>query len=892
MTFPHLPDSTPFPANDTHVYRQYKNTFDYNMWTPDTRLKLCNVNFRDDYHDVVKFADDDERDSYFKNLDGESVTLTSAMYIARADSDGVKLPVPYATMQKYNYLVIDFTKNIGKLPLQDADVQITYHYFITDIRADSPNTTTVMLERDVWTDYINHVDIRNLMLKRGHAPLVETTPSKLLENPLENATDMLMPDVSYDSENNRVATNMVTNANDGELCLCFAVSASLTQLSAMSRSHGTDITDTYPTYSDNDATVHAFTWGAGGVDTSNCKGASTAYATADNFTSNNLHVYAIDSKTITESYFDTLFKYYPHILGSIKSCFVMPKRCMTFSDNVVINNVAWYSVFGKTDNKLSDITLSKNDFNIPTEYANISKLYVSPYSILEITDNLGATTTLRVEDTGTLSIRESVSLAYPLIRRMIWLNGVGNDTSTEITMRQLNGDSVTREIQNGDIIASMLAWNIPTFALQVANTDVHRMQSYNSEIKQARDNSINTYENNAKSANVNQSNTHASADTNLANSNANADTANANIHRTSASMIANTATRNNCNNSVTNRINTVETDVKDTNNEKIQFECDSHITKMTSDTLSDSALRDASYSADFDSVAASTITGFTHEAMGIAGGAVSALLGDVKGIGTAIGGAVNVGLTSYTSNVMLSNNSRLLNASTANATEKQTHAITFNQAVTTKAKAVATDITNLTNGARTDNTNAQNNRDTETTNRTSGVMNSNADATKATIKENAARSNETTKSNADNSREVQINNGKSILVLAQHNADATYSDLNVMGTTQVGAYDDLSFADSLGKHVFCVKVRTQSLGALSRAGDYFSRFGISSSKVYARPDLNMCKHFTYWESSELTIIGARVLPRFVSVLRDIFERGVTVWRHADEIGRVDIHKNL
>lgn len=870
MTFPHLADSKPFPTNDTHVYRQYKNTFDYNMWTPDTRLKLCNVNFRDDYHDVVKFTDDDERDAYFKNLDGESVTLTTSMYIARADSDGVKLPVPYATMQKYNYLVIDFTKNIGKLPLQDADVQITYHYFITDIRADSPNTTTVMLERDVWTDYINHVDIRNLMLKRGHAPLVETTPSKLLENPLENATDMLMPDVSYDSENNRVATNMVTNANDGELCLCFAVSASLTQLSAMSRSHGTDITDTYPTYSDNDATVHDFTWGAGGVDTSNCKGASTAYATADNFTSNNLHVYAIDSKTITESYFDTLFKYYPHILGSIKSCFVMPKRCMTFSDNVVINNVAWYSVFGKTDNKLSDITLSKNDFNIPTEYANISKLYVSPYSILEITDNLGSTTTLRVEDTGTLSIRESVTLAYPLIRRMIWLNGVGNDTSTEITMRQLNGDSVTREIQNGDIIASMLAWNIPTFALQVANTDVHRMQSYNSEIKQVRANTINTYENNAKNANVNQSNTHASADT-----------ANANIHRTSASMIANTVTRNNCNNSVTNRINTVETNVKDKNNEKIQFECDSHIAKMTSDTLSDSALRDASYSADFDSVAASTIAGFTHDAMGIAGGAASALLGDVKGIGTAIGGAVNVGLTSYTSNVMLSNNSRLLNASMANATEKQTHAITFNQVVTTKAKAVATDITNLTNGARTDTTNAQNNRDTETTNRTSGVMNSNADATKATIKKNA-----------DNSREVQINNGKSTLVLAQHNADATYSDLNVMGTTQVGAYDDLSFADSLGKHVFCVKVRTQSLGALSRAGDYFSRFGISSSKVYARPDLNMCKHFTYWESSELTIIGARVLPRFVSVLRDIFERGVTVWRHADEIGRVDIHKNL
>ena len=60
----------------------------------------------------MKFKDDATRNAWFDTLDGETVTLTTNMYIARADVDGVKIPVPYMTAQRYNYIVVDFSSDI------------------------------------------------------------------------------------------------------------------------------------------------------------------------------------------------------------------------------------------------------------------------------------------------------------------------------------------------------------------------------------------------------------------------------------------------------------------------------------------------------------------------------------------------------------------------------------------------------------------------------------------------------------------------------------------------------------------------------------------------------------------------------------------------------------
>lgn len=197
MEFPHLDGATPFPGDGAHVYEQYVNTYDYHMWTPSTKIKLCRVKWRDDGRDAVKFEDDAARDAWFDALDGEAVTLDTSMYIARADTDGVKIPVPYMTAQRYNYLVVDFTTDIMQSPLQQTDGQTRYHYFVTHVTAEAPNTTTLVLQRDVWMDYINTTTINGLLLSRGHAPLTEMTPAQLLANPRANCRDFTLPDVDY-----------------------------------------------------------------------------------------------------------------------------------------------------------------------------------------------------------------------------------------------------------------------------------------------------------------------------------------------------------------------------------------------------------------------------------------------------------------------------------------------------------------------------------------------------------------------------------------------------------------------------------------------------------------------------------------------------------------------
>ena len=1027
MTFPHLPDSTPFPANDTHVYRQYRNTFDYNMWTPDTRLKLCNVDFRDDYHDVVKFADDDERDAYFKNLDGESVTLTSAMYIARADSDGVKLPVPYATMQKYNYLVIDFTKNIGKLPLQDADVQITYHYFITDIRADSPNTTTVMLERDVWTDCINHVELRNLALERGHAPLVETTPTQLLANPLENSIDMLMPDVSYADGNPRITAARGFNLNRGDMSICFALTCDARQLGEMASHVGVPTSDTAPVYDDNTGALSSgFEWGAGGIDTSGCAGEYTPFASADDFTANNLNIFAVDSESVTGAYLNDLFARCPQILGAVRFMCVIPTKCLRFSEEKAgVLGIDWFVVKAKRDNILTTYTLQPSDFNIPADYANITKLYVSPYSVLEITDGMGnEIATVRVEDTrGRLTLHEAASIAMPLARRVVWFDGIGCreslPQSLTMTMKKLNGGYEDTELPISDIRRAVMEWDIPLYALQVRESDLLRMRVYNKQVRQRRDAAITSYDNAVRSANTTLTNTNASADNALTNTNASADTALSNTNASADTALANTnasadtamsnadssadTALTNANASAKaafdnaaatliltnqtigwrerdwNRLyvkqylqnytrNKVVKTAQNYNTDTTQVECVSEMWNLTnayayqSDTNENiNAFMDASVVEGLTQAALATLmsgaigvagaeaaagVGFTDSPLAGSGshaaiptgGSVSrarvGAVGQMASLGVAVAPvtAMQNQKTLNAANLlsMVNNNSRIAekyysdrqnsfkwqsnSLANANISDTAENKIAFDNDVadqnfdrTTKnlADTKNTGDANNTrtynaatgNAARTNSNtkavaSATNTTTKENARRTNANTKAVASATNTTVKENARRTNANTKSIAKSARDTEIANLRSNMELARLDVNRAYADSGSSGTSEVGRYEALSLDDSLGRRAVTLKIRTQPLGALSRAGDYFSRFGVASNKIYMEPTLNMCRHFTYWKASELTIIGAHVLPRFVSVLRDIFERGVTVWRHADEIGRVDIHKNL
>lgn len=867
MDFPHLQNATAFPDTDTRVYGQYRNVFDYNVWTPNTVIKLCRVNWYDDYHDVVKFPDDIARDTWFDRLDGETVKLTTNMYIARADADGIKLPVPYMTAQQYNYIVVDFSHDIINTPYQKTDVQTRYHFFITSVRAEAPSTTTCTLMRDVWTDYINSTTINGLLLSRGHAPLTETTPARLLENPRANCRDFTLPDVDYGNAASNVRKSTPVNLQNGARYICVAATFSAEQLQTMGNTRGVNVTDSDPTYSDNDGTVTGFAWGAGNVSTANVTGVGTSYNSIDNITASDVTVYALESSKISGDYFDTLFAYYPHIMSQITAVFVATANMLRLGSVVSVNGVAWHTVNGART-KLSDVNLTMDDFGYATEYARITRLYLAPYAHLEISDNIGNKTRVEIADCGRLSVQTVTSLSYPILRQIAWLDGIGSDGDTAISINAIDGTSITGDVPNADVLKTLISHDIPTYALQRRAIDAHRADAYNREVTQARENAIIAYENGARSANTGELNANAAATT-----------AKANVNATNATSVANTARGVIRDNAVTTENNSTRNDMLTYSNTRLDDDLTSTNIKIYSDYGNDVTLMNKAFIEGSQNSAITSVTSMVGTVGGAAltiatGGAAAPIAAGAMAIGSAA-------LQGYNTGMAISNN-RELNA-TANdvANFKQQQAQATNREQTAHAKTQAASTTARANTQATNLTKLATDAATE-------INNNNVNTSNA----NASRTYDTTVGNAARSRDTSVTNAKNVMTNTRSNASATWRDLLNHAAQPVGAYGGDNFGQATGLDTMTVKIVTEDNGAIAAAGDYMLRYGIASNKLYNSPALTPCRHFTYWRAADIWTVCPLAQNEQLQTIRDIFNSGVTIWNRPEEVGGDFIHDNL
>lgn len=858
MKFPHLEDSTSFPTADTHVYGQYVNTHDYHMWSPNTKIKLCHVKWRDDGHDTVKFADDAARDAWFDALDGETVTLTSSMYIARADTDGVKIPVPYMTAQRYNYIVVDYTSEILQSPLQHADCQTRYHYFVTHLTAEAPNTTTVVLQRDVWTDYINTTTINGLLLERGHAPLVETTPEKLLENPRENSRDLLAPDVNYGGAANRITDVKATGLTGGERYVCFACAFGAIGLETMARTRGTDLTATEPVYGANDGTVSSWTWGTAGIDVSECRTLGTPYASQRGRTPNNWTVFALRARDVTGKYINDLFAYYPHITAGIGACFVVSADMFVrgTSAPVTVNGVAWMTVID-TERTLSNVTLTPEDFGMPPEVADVAKLYVSPYSVLEVTDTWGKTTTINIEDCGRLSVRTLVSVAYPLVRQVAYLDGYGADGTGTITVSNLTGETVNGHIPKSDALATLISYDIPTYAIQRRNIDAYRGANYNRTIRQSRENAITAYENTAQAANTARDNANTSAAT-----------ARGNTARTNAAQTANTARGVLRDQKISDETVDARNDILDAATKRLDADTATANSKISTDRDWDVTLMNETYVTNTQTNAISSVTSM----IGSVGGAALSVAsgGAATGLATAISGAA---LQGYNTGIAITNSEKLNKAANDAAYAKAAKATSANTDQTEHAKTQATETTIRTNTQTVKMMQLTTGAATDMTANSVNASNGNATASYNTATGNAART-----------RDQTVTNAKRSMLTTRDSTTNTYRDMYNQPPAPIGAYTGDPWADEMAQRAYTIKVRTQTKGALLQAGMYMLRYGIASNKIYNMPNLTPCRHYTYWRAADVWLTNTRVNNDSLDAIRDRLTAGVTIWSDPDEIG--------
>ena len=850
MKFSHLDGATSFPGDGTHVYEQYRNVFDYNVWTPNTVIKLCHVNWYDDYHDVVKFADDTARDTWFDKLDGETVKLTANMYIARADADGIKLPVPYMTAQQYNYIVVDFSRDIINTPYQKTDVQTRYHFFITSVRAEAPNTTTCTLMRDVWTDYINSTTINGLLLSRGHAPLMETTPAQLLENPRANCRDFTLPDVDYGSAAVNVRKSTPVNLQNGTRYICVAATFSSEQLQTMSNMRGSIITDTDPIYSDNDGVVTGFAWGAGNIYTSNVTGAGISYNSVDNLTASNVSMYALETSKISGDYFDTLFAYYPHIMSQITAVFVATANMMRFSSSVNVNGVEWHAVSGART-KISDIDLTIDDFGYANEYAQITRLYLAPYAHLEISDNIGNKTRVEIADCGHLSAQTITSLSYPILRQIAWLDGIGSDGDTAISIDAINGASITADVPNADMLKTLISHDIPTYALQRRAIDAHRADAYNREVAQARENAIVSYENGARSANVALSNT----------------------NRSNANSIANTNLTNALNSTVTANSNNASNEIYKNNVKQQNLLLNASNTKIDEMNVATLDLTSNLVNTEITASAIGTVTAALG-AIGTAatGIAVTAATGGAAApmVAAGLGAAGSIGLSS---------------ASFATGASKTAAEAGYKQSYNDAAAFTAKKYNGQANSVSIAMAGTQNIQSTT-------LNTNNTNASNATNSSVAANNAATSNANAAASRNQSVDNAKRVMVNTRSNVSMAWRDLLNHAAQPVGAYGGDNFRQATGLDTMTVKIVTEDNGAIAAAGDYMLRYGIASNKLYNRPSLTPCKHFTYWQVADIWTICPLAQNEQLQTIRDIFNSGVTIWNRPEEVGGDFVHDNL
>lgn len=86
--------------------------------------------------------------------------------------------------------------------------------------------------------------------------------------------------------------------------------------------------------------------------------------------------------------------------------------------------------------------------------------------------------------------------------------------------------------------------------------------------------------------------------------------------------------------------------------------------------------------------------------------------------------------------------------------------------------------------------------------------------------------------------------------------------------------------------------KTIDKSAMVSIGEYWLRYGYAVQQFARVSQLMVMSKFTYWKLSETYIKTAPMPESYKQAIRGIFEKGVTIWANADDIGMIDIADNV
>lgn len=895
MQFGRLKD-TRFPNLDNVDVYAYRNEFDYTRWIAGTTIKMCNVLWNSDYSDVVKFDTNILRNKWFDDLqDYYTVTLDSN--IAYVPEQEVKIPVPYDVAARYNYLVITIPVLPGSEPninYEDSEIGIRkWFFFVDSIDYRAPNSTGCRLSLDVWMQYHNDVDIKYMMLQRGHAPVAYSDVDEYLANPIANNKYLLAPDITPTNAEVVRSTKFIPFGN-GTKYICFASTCPASELTQMGTVTHNDPAYTFGnlTYSNVDARygyqlqVDGFKVGDGD-NYSSLRTHSNPMARSQDVIPNGSYMYAIPAAS-AEAFVKKVQDDCPVFFRTVLACFMVDADMITLGTSISFHGYTLRECEGK--NSDVEISLSKAMFAFPAEYQHLAKLYTFPYSAIELTDNNGETVSIRIENTGNIVAHKNAMLAFPYLNARIWFDGINGRGSQSYTWIDMNGTSQQLKISNSDWSLACFDLDIPCYAIYMDADTAWKMDNFWTEIRGGAKRALAAYHSAVRNANTARENAHDSNNTMYDNADRDATTHttntgnNATCNRNNADLTiaANVQNRIDSNTAADNIVfyNNSTLDLKTSVNNSISnasARVEAEVTAATTKNSGGAGVYSGALSGAMSGVGMGATIGMAGGPIGAGAGAAIGALGGIAS------GWLHAAVAEENAAIVI--NGDVTKTSLVTQGNSETARYTKDNAILVKDEE---------NNLHTNVTATNNAAFSSQTNNTNSTMNANASNTAATMRANADATRDTGNDNATYTRQVGVLNAKENLEASHDGVQYDLYHARMAAPVQLtpdkgNAYSYLGMYNGVQ-----FKVRTMPDGDIRQIGDTFLRYGYALNQMWDVAESGLCpmSHFCYWKAEDIWVDDRQSSNNAVQgLIINMFLRGVTVWKNPDEIGRIDIHAN-
>ena len=441
--FPHISDSKFPDVSSVDVYK-YRNDIDYKRFDySQMDITICSVPWdMGEAHvgnrtisgigNVVYFGSKEARNAWFASLDEKECFRFSTKLRQLHSANTIDVPLPFDIASKFNYCYVRYSlvaNDSSPLQYEDENGLREWFWFIREVEFIAPNNTRLHLMADAWQTFIYDLDITGMMLERGHAPMVATDIESYIADPVGNASYLLAPDVDYGSESRIVRNTEAVVFNDEDTMAIIATSS--------------DISGTWGSKANND-------WKTPG------------YAFNDENGYPGYYLFAIAVSSLA-TFITNVNSTNPQFLQTVQGIFFISSSLLNLAQSpVTFCSVACYQLeCASMESELYELDAA--DFGYPERYSKIAKLYTYPYSHIELTDENGNVTLVRIEETaGKLLLESSLNGLIPSLTLNCHVNGIGGNAGSTLEVHSI--DKLSFE-GSGKWYDALYSWNVPVFGI-------------------------------------------------------------------------------------------------------------------------------------------------------------------------------------------------------------------------------------------------------------------------------------------------------------------------------------------------------------------------------------------------------------------------------------------